>query len=371
MKRSVLHFPYIELLAALLAGPVTAQLFSPPVSPIVQPDRTVSLALMAPAADSVKAMIYLGDTLDMVQGEDGFWRVDVGPLAPGVYYYSFEVDGMATNDPANAYQHPSVNSNVHSIVIVPAKEPAFYEEQDVPRGTLHHHRHRSALMGDDRGYLVYTPPGYDADGRRYPVLYLLHGYGGSEASWSVSGRAGVILDNLITAGEAEPMILVMPRGYAAATQRAAGDTSWGQWAARTTAGVSAYVTDELIPIIDGSYRTRADADQRALAGLSMGGGQALHIGLRHPQHFAWLGAFSSAVHPAYFDQLLDPDVVRPPSRLFWIGCGRDDFLFEANVEFTKELESRQFDHVVQFTDGGHGWAVWQEYLREFSGRLFR
>ena len=306
----------------------------------------------------------------MESGEDGLWRVDIGPLEPGIYWYTFEIDGTETSGVATA-DGTDLNqiASVHLTFIVPAEEPAFYEERDVPRGVLHQHRHRSDVIGDHRSYFVYTPPGYQQNDSRYPVLYLLHGYGGSESSWSTWGRVNTILDNLIAEKAVEPMIVVMPRGYVSAAE-SRGDTSWVQWSQRVTPRVGVYVVDELVPLIDESYRTHANVDHRALAGLSMGGGHALYIGLRNTKVFGALGAFSSAVMPPLGDLLLDvPDL--EPQSLLWIGCGTEDFLFEANEQFSGKLAARGIEHTAHFVSGGHGWFVWQHFLRDFSGLLFR
>jgi enterochelin esterase family protein len=370
------------LLIALTATPAAAQLLAPPLSPTVHADGTLSLALKAPAADSVKASIHLGDTFDLARGEDGTWRADIGPLEPGIYWYAFEVDGTQTNgaagvDPTDHRQNPG---SVHRTVTIPADPPAFYEERDVPRGTLHHHRHRSHVLGDHRSYFVYTPPGYgEQSDRRYPVLYLLHGYSDSEASWSTWGRAGIILDNLIADGAVVPMILVMPRGYVSADE-SRGDaptagamesawlTAWVQWGKRLTPRVGEYIVDELVPTIDGSYRTLDEVEHRALAGLSMGGLQALYIGLRNTGRFGSVGAFSSGVFPPTHAWLLE-DVVAPS--LLWVACGTEDFLYPANKQFIARLEERGITHTTHLTDGGHGWFLWQRYLRDFAGLLFR
>ncbi|MFH1570247.1 MAG: alpha/beta hydrolase-fold protein [Gemmatimonadota bacterium] len=364
-------------LPLLLLAPVSAMsyLIEPARSPVLHPDGTVTFAVAAPRADSVKVVGNLPSApVPMAADSTGTWSVTVGPLEPGIYFYSFDVDGLHTLDTANPWVHEGLGAGT-SVLLVPASPPAFYEERGVPRGTAHLHRQRSVLLGDERGYEVYTPPGYDAEPeRRYPVLYLLHGYTDTEASWRITGRADVILDNLIAGGAAVPMIVVRPFGYAAPQ---AGDVEgegpevWMRWFARVTPRFERYLLEELIPRVEAEYRTLPDARHRAIAGLSMGGGQSLFIGLGHPDVFAWVGAFSSAVSEEVHGPLLaDPDALNRQLSLLWIGCGREDFLYQANTAFLARLDSLGVRHTAHLTAGSHSWPVWHQYLHQLLPVLF-
>ena len=363
-------------LVLLTAMPAMAYLISPPFSPIVHENGSVAFAIRAPEAEAVAVTGSIdAEPVPMTKDDEGVWHATVGPLDPGIYFYSFDVDGLRTLDTANPWVHEGLGAGT-SVVLVPADPPAFYEERDVPHGVAHLHRHRSVVLGDDRGYEVYTPPGYDEHPeRRYPVLYLLHGYTDTEASWRISGRADVILDNLIADGTAQPMIVVRPFGYAPPEDgdvEGEGREVWMRWFARVTPRFEGYLLDELIPRIEADYRTRTDARHRAIAGLSMGGGQSLYIGLGHADTFAWVGAFSSAVSETVHGPLLaDPEALNAELSLLWIGCGRDDFLYEANAAFLARLDELGVRHTGHISDGAHAWPVWHRYLHRLLPLLFQ
>ena len=360
----------------LKAVPVMAYLIEDAPSPVVHEDGTVSFVIVAAQADTVTVAGNLAvEPVPMSVDTSGTWSVTVGPLKPGIYFYDFVVDGLHVLDQTNPWTHKFLGGGT-SVVLVPTSPPAFYEEQDVPRGTVHLQRQRSRALDDWRGYEVYTPPGYDNENdRRYPVLYLLHGYTDTEASWRTSGRAGVILDNLIAEGAAEPMIVVMPFGYAppeAEDAEGDGPDAWARWFARVTPRFERYLLDELIPRIDADYRTRADDRHRAIAGLSMGGGQSLQIGLGHINTFSWIGAFSAAVFEPVHDPLISrPDALNQHLSLLWIGCGRDDFLYELNARFLSQLDSLGVEHTAHISAGAHSWPVWHRYLHRLLPLLFR
>jgi enterochelin esterase-like enzyme len=296
-----------SVLAAVLMSCTSAlaQLKEPGLAPVVSADRRVALALSAAQADSVKVVGSLPGTPAMMEkGADGIWRIELGPAAPGFYFYSFEVDGVQMIDPSNRDIHLSMRPNA-STLVVPGDEPLFYEERAVQHGTVRIHRHRSKVLADQRGYLVYTPPHYDhLSIERYPVLYLLHGYTDTEMSWYATGRANLILDNLLAERAAAEMIIVMPFGYPPA-QVGDGEGSWGEWFGRVTPRFERYIVDELVGRIDKEYRTVSIAQGRAIAGLSMGGGQALYIGMKHGDTFSWVGGFSSAISAPLHFSLLD------------------------------------------------------------------
>ncbi len=361
-------------LAAALAFPLSAhaQLQNPATSPVINADRTVTFRLAAPKADSVfLSGSFLKEPKLMEKGANGVWSATVGPVAPELHSYSFMVGGARMIDPQNPAIHASVVPSA-SLLLVPADPPAPYEEREVPRGTVRYHRHHSTTFGDYRGFCVYTPPGYDANQKiRYPVLYLLHGYTDTEETWRTTGRANVILDNLIADGKAVPMIVVMPNGYAVPKQ-GDGEGQWPEWFGRVVPRFDSYLVRELIPLIDREYRTKKDGADRAIAGLSMGGGQTLYCGLGNLGTFGYLGAFSSAVYVEVHGNLADdPAAINKALKLFWIGCGTEDFLYESNSGMIGILEQRGIKHTAHITGGSHEWRLWREYLREFAMLLFR
>jgi len=287
-----------------------------------------------------------------------------------------EVDGTPVLDPRN----PSVDPNYTFLtneVTVPGP-PQLWDLSDVPHGVVHHHTYRSAVLqglpGAFEDYYVYTPPGYDARaGKSYPVLYLLHGWSSAADSWTHQGKANLILDNLIAQGKAVPMILVMPLGY--------GDLGFvtggfGQWNDESKVGnnlrlFSNALLAEIMPQVEAGYRASARREERAIAGLSMGGGESLAIGLNHPDTFGWVGGFSSALVYAHFDGVfpnLDP---RSAPRLLWVSCGAEDDLIQTNRLFVAWLRTKALEPMGIETPGIHNWPVWRDNLVHFVPLLFR
>ena len=302
----------------------------------------------------------------MTKGEDGVWSVTLGPAEPDIYEYSFVVDGLTVSDQANAWVKVW-QGTTKNLVEVGGDEPVFFEEQDVPHGTVNFHRYRSKSLGVTRGLYVHTPAGYETSGKtKYPVLYLLHGMGDTEDAWTVIGRANVIADNLIAKGKAEPMLIVMPYGH---TPKAPADVrSIGRYAA-----FEKDLIEDVVSYIEKSYRVKTDRWNRAIAGLSMGGGQSLTVGLGNRDLFGWVGAYSSAIPRGEgLDGLLaEPKSMNEQLGLLWIGCGKNDFLFEANTKFIERLKTDDIKHVAHISEGGHEWRVWRRYLNEFVPLLFR
>lgn len=249
---------------------------------------------------------------------------------------------------------------------VRAAKPSVYDFQDVPHGAVHVHSYRSKATDEVRNLHVYTPPGYDNDVvARFPVLYLLHGSGESDATWTVLGHAHYILDNLIAQGKAKPMIAVMPNGLAVPnTPEARG---------RNTEVFSRDLLGDVMPMIETSYRVKADRLSRAIVGLSMGGGQSLTIGLNHPERFAWVGGMSSAINApeqTFARALGDAKSTNAKYKLLWLGIGKDDFLLKTNQQFDELLSARGIKHTFRLTEGNHSWPVWRRYLVEFASLLF-
>jgi enterochelin esterase family protein len=351
--------------------------FAPPlVSPEVQPDGRVTFRLRALDAKAVTVSgEWGGGAKPLARDDDGIWTVTLGPLKPDIYGYSFSVDGFQTLDPGNAWVKP-MRSPRTSLVEVPADPPRLQEFQDVPHGTVRIHEYRSRSLGRLRRLHVYTPPGYDADTTtRYPVLYLFHGSGDNDATWTTCGRAHVIIDNLLAQRKAQPMVVVMPDGHAAPPQpRTAGTPGGpGGGVSRNVVAFERDLLEDVMPLVESSYRVRSDAAHRAIAGLSMGGGQSLTIGLNHPQTFAWIGGFSSAVfepETTLSAALADPKATDRALRLVWIACGKDDRLIENGRRFSEALKEHGIRHEFIATEGNHSWPVWRRYLGEFAPLLF-
>ena len=344
------------------------------VSPEVHPNRTVTFRLRAPEADKVQLSGGIsrlrGDASPaMVKGENGIWSVTIGPLEPGIYSYSFNIGGAQFPDPANSRLKLGPN-NATSVVEVRGDRPAFYDNQDVPHGMVHINWYQSeALGGAKRRMYVYTPPGY-GDGKNYPVLYLLHGVGDLDEGWINNGRANFILDNLLAEGKIKPMIVVMPYGHA----RFANETP-PQRSALDRRAFEADLLEAIIPYIEKRYDAGQDRQNRAIAGLSMGGGQSLGIGLNHLERFAWVGGFSSAIftepkqaYPKLFEA---PEQANRQLKLLWIGCGKDDRLLSGSNKLVGALKEHGIDHTYRVSEGAHTWEVWRMYLAEFAPLIFR
>lgn len=345
-----------------LAGDVFGAL----VSPEVHSDRRVTFRVKADKASSVGVNVqFVRGVQAMTKSEGGVWSVTLGPAEPDIYEYSFVVDGLTVSDQANAWVKVWQGAT-KNLVEVGGDEPMFFEEQDVPHGTVNIHRYPSKSLGVTRGLYVYTPPGYETSGKtKYPALYLLHGMGDTEDAWTVIGRANVIADNLIAKGKARPMLIVMPYGH---TPKIPADVrSIGRYGA-----FEKDLIEDVVSYVQKSYRVSTNRKDRAIAGLSMGGGQSLTVGLGNLDLFAWLGAYSSAVpRGESLDKLLaQPKSINKRLNLLWIGCGKSDFLFERNTNFIERLKTDDIKYVSHISEGGHEWRVWRRYLNKFLPLLF-
>ena len=295
----------------------------PPIASCeVKPDRTVTFRMRAPEATDVKVGgDFVQGAQQMAKAEDGVWSLTLGPLNPAIYSYTFRVNGVSVLDPVNPMIQLGERGS-SSMFEVPGDKPAAYDLQAVPHGTVHINYYDSKTLGVPRRIDVYTPPGYETSRNVYPVLYLLHGSGDTEAGWTSIGRANLILDNLIAAGRAKPMIVVMPYG------RARADVYLAPFATANTEA-DAFENDllkDVMPYAEKFYRISGKADDRAIAGLSMGGGQSLSIGLRHLDTFHAVGAFSAGgrtqnFEEQYKDLLADPVASNKRLKVFYIACG--------------------------------------------------
>jgi enterochelin esterase-like enzyme len=349
-------------------------------SPDVASDRRVTFRLRAPEAKAVMVSGDFGSDTAMQKGEDGLWSVTVGPLDPEMYVYYFTVDGVRLLDPSNAQVKIGyVTSTTTSLLTVPGDRPAFYEVQDVPHGEIRTLLYKSKSNGVTRELTVYLPPGYDqASGRRYPVLYLLHGFANDHHSWHRYGRANDILDNLLAQRAIEPFLVVMPLGYGGAHVNGDGTGVAAQAAGAFGGDAALYERDlleDIIPMIDGKYRTIADRKHRALVGFSMGGGQAGRFGLRHLETFSRIGIMSAGMAAG---QDGEPFAALAATRdktnklidLLWIACGTDDTAIKGARTLHQALDQAGIEHTYLETEGAHHWRVWRRYLRDLSPLLF-
>lgn len=314
----------------------------------------------------------------MTKGENDVWEIKVGPVKPGAYRYNFMVDGVSVIDPRNPKTSES-NDNTWSLLNVPGAE--FMDTKDVPHGAVAEVTYWSSVLNRFRRLHAYTPPGYELGEGKFPVFYLLHGASDSDDSWSSVGRAGFILDNLIAAGKAKPMVVIMPHGHTGPS-RAGGTRSGGSDFEQE------FVTD-IMPLVEKRFRVHTDRANRALAGLSMGGGQTLNIGIPNLEKFGYLGVYSSGVFgitggagagrrqpegPSFEEKhmaILDDAQKKQGLKVFWFATGKDDFLIETSRATVAMFKKHQFEVSFKETDGGHTWVNWREYLNEFAPMLFR
>jgi enterochelin esterase family protein len=375
-------FPNVVRAAALLAcasmllppraaraeAPAGAQLATACVSPEVQADRRVTFRLVAPHAAEVtlNADWIAGDKPKLRKDDKGVWTLTLGPLAPGLFIYSFNVDGVAMPDPSNAAVKLRARSP-GSIVVVPGDAPGFWDEQDVPHGTVEINWHRSAVLGQLRQLWIYLPPGYAKQKRKYPVLYLLHGRNGTAADWTQAGLVNFVMDNLIAEKRAVPMIVVMPWLHALPF-----DTP----SAESNDALEKYLIGDVIPLVESKYRVTGDRAHRALFGLSQGGAATLTTGLNHPEVFSQIAAYSTGGPQADIEKRLLPalshaDRLNAQLGLLWMGCGRQDSLYAENEALAKLLADHGVKATFHATDGVHNWSLWREYLHETAPLLFR
>lgn len=391
--------PYFSARKAVLAtiafaffgGAAIAQ--PPPmavVSPDVHPDRTVTFRLLAPNAKQVSVNgEFDRRSIAMTKDDSGVWSATVGPLQPNIYGYAFAMDGLNMPDPCNTFVR--VGSLAYeSQVEIPGEEEAFQAIRNVPHGALHVHWYHSKELNAERRVLVYTPPGYESGAiKEYPVLYLLHGMGDDEGFWTSVGRANFIMDNLLAENKARPALIVMPFGHVSRDvlsgfhprdgAHAAGGPPRDASSINAIFGVRMLETDlkeNIVPMVEREYRAGRSPNQRAIAGLSMGGFQALAIGLNNPQLFAYVAGFSSALVGPNFETVVapflsDPEKANREFKLLWLSCGSDDGLLAPNRAFEQTLAAKGIRHEWQVAPGyAHWWTLWRVNLRDLMPQLF-
>lgn len=383
-------------------------------SPEVAADFRVTFRFKAPGAQVVNLLSDItADTLKMTKGDDGTWTFTTEPLKPGYYSYWFSVDGTLTPDPANTHVRPA--SGVYkSMVDVPGPGTEWMDFRDVPHGTLHEHQYLNKENGTARRVVVYTPPGYERGTETYPVLYLLHGRDDYERGWTQTGRAHLIMDNLLAEGKAVPAIIVMPfihdttgasgqqpsiralqssLGIAPAGRGAGGAGAGGArggaaggapGAARGPAGQGgapasggSYLERDILgtiqPLVESTYRVKTDKANRALFGYSMGGSSALTIGLSHPELYAYVGAFSFPFAVQNSPAFADVEKTNKDYKLLWLSSGTDDNQgWVSSQNFHNQLTTLGIKHEWTASEGyHHDYQIWRIYLHEVLPKLFR
>jgi enterochelin esterase-like enzyme len=353
--------------------------------PRVHADGRVTFRLRAPEAQKVQVFtnygLGSGGPWDMQRGADGVWSLTSPPIVPGFHYYELIVDGLRLNDPGSDTFFGTGKPT--SGIEVPEAGVDFFHVQDVPHGEVRSRWYKSTVTGQTRRIMVYTPPGYDADPQqRFPVLYLQHGGGEDETGWPRQGHMNFILDNLIAAGKAQPMIVVMEKGYATRAGQSPAPAGPGRGPGRFDFSAFAdVVVKDLVPLIDTTYRTKADRQHRAIAGLSMGAAQAMQIGLTNLDTFSAIGAFSGAgrgVDPAtaYGGVFADPARFDERVSLLYLhsgDVGLDEGIHRGAKALFESLQSAGIKNVV-FRDApglAHEWQTWRLALLDFAPRLFQ
>jgi enterochelin esterase-like enzyme len=332
--------------------------------PRIHPDLRVTFRVIAPNAKEVfvspRGSGFGNKPISMVRGEGGAWFVTTPPVTPGFHYYELIIDGLHCTDPNSETYFGWAQQS--SGLEVPDPKLDFYEPKAVPHGEVRAVWYASKGTGTTRRAYVYTPPGYDKERKRFPVLYLQHGAGENERAWSNQGRANFILDNLIAEGKAVPMLVVMDHGYADVPDAPANSNAFDR-----------VLLEDLIPFTDKQFRTVSDSYHRALAGLSMGGGQAMNIGIANLGKFQAIGVFSGAIRNLDFSKYLTAysEEANRRAGLIWIGCGTDDGMLSMSEQVHAELDRRGVRHHFFTCPGGHEWQVWRKHLHEFAPLLFK
>ena len=397
MKKTL--FIWAALLLCILGVQAQESIFNrnDVTSPEVHADGTVTFRLYAPKAITVEIQgdfYEEGGRVSMTE-ENGMWTYTTRPLKAEVYSYFYIVNGMEMPDPSNIHRNRDIATFYNMFIVSREKGDIgeLYSVQEVPHGDIHKVWYDSPTLGMQRRMTVYTPAGYDKGGK-YPVLYLVHGAGGDEDAWTSFGRAAQILDNLIAQGKAKPMIVVMPNGNMNA-QGAAGTWSKGLYKPSFTQHVSdpvpTHSMEESFPdiqkYVESHYNVLKNRQNRAVAGLSMGGGHTYAVSKEYPGNFDYIGLFSAAIlyginanyletnlQSLQADQKLSKQIdalkaAKP--KLYWIGIGNTDFLYNQNKDYRTYLDSKQFPYEYYENDGGHIWVNWRKYLTIFAQRLFK
>lgn len=377
----------LYLACCLLGINLNAQNNRKIVSPEVLSDGSVVFRMKAPYAKSVQVTgTWSADAkpVNLTKIDSSVFEVKIGPLASDLYEYRFKVDSLVMLDPANGFVTTG-GTVVENRVLVPGSLGDLLAVRDVPHGSVTAQWYPSPSLGSTRRMQVYTPPGYENGHTRYPVLYLLHGAGGDEESWISRGRANYIFDNLIAAGKAVPMIVVITNGNPDVVSSPLNPASGNKAASSDVGGMASQQFEEslvkdVIPFIEQHYRVQADPEHRAITGFSMGGYQTQNITNKNPQLFKYIGIMSMGLfsefrpipgydrqqHIAQLKSLLD---AKP--KLYWIGIGKGDFLYATVTKMRKLYDDIGFPYSYRESGGIHNWNEWRMYLTELVPKYFK
>jgi enterochelin esterase family protein len=379
-------------------------------SPEIHPDHSVTFRLLAPKAQEVtlNGSWDNGTNLPMTKDDQGVWSTTIGPLSPQLWGYWFMVDGVKALDPNNGETQRD-GSRYDNLLMISGPESEWWDFKDVPHGTVQAVWYPSpTLKMDQRRMMVYTPPGYETSTQKYPVLYLLHGGGGDEDAWLTMGRANIIMDNLIAAKKARPMIVVMPNGNATqsvsqgyafgptparqqvvapapppvqAQQQAAGGQNAGRAGGAGGRGgqpqpyAGSYpesLVKDVIPFVEKRYRVAAVKDDRAIAGLSMGAGHTVMATNNNPGEFAYIGVFSGGGRTGdeTFQQQLEA-VKKGGVKFYWLGAGTTDMAHDGTVALSELVKKDGFNTSYREIPGRHYWFLWRDFLANFAQVMFQ
>jgi enterochelin esterase-like enzyme len=369
----------IALFMMIMLGMSTLLMAQPPntptvVSPVVQANKSVTFSYYAPNAKQVllDGGQFGAANTPLTKNDAGVWSVNVGPIKPDIYPYAFKVDGVTVADPKNSALFPNEGFQ-SSLVEINDDKPLVHSFQNVPHGTISYRYYQSPELGT-RPVVIYTPPGYETNTKAsYPVLYLLHGTTDTEETWSKVGRANIILDNLIAQSKAKPMIIVMPYGRAFPT------ISKSSGSLRNWDNLQEFQKDffgNLMPFVEKNYRTKNDKNSRAIAGFSGGGGTTLYFGLNNTDKFAYVCGFAPGMLKNEFERnneafFKNTEQANKNLKLFWIGVGKEDMLYNVNKEYMQVLDDKKVKYESYFTDGGHTWMNVKHYLSVIAPKLFK
>ena len=316
--------------------------------------------------------------IKLEKDESGVWVATVGPLTPDFYSYAFTVDGVRTLDPKNAMIKQGITS-LDNMFFLPGSEAAFEDNKPVPHGEIRKVWYQSSTLGTQRRMHIYFPPGYDSSRDRYPVFYLLHGGGDEDSGWSTIGRAGFILDNLLAENKAKPMIVVMPNGSLPRPPTVPGAPPDPAVTATLQERFTHELMKDVIPFVEKNYRVLGGRESRAIAGLSMGGGQTTRVITSNPDQFGYVAIWSAGINPqisADFEKraaafLDNSDKINRQIKLFSISVGDKDFALAGSKNLAELLKKRGVKHELHISGGGHTWINWRRYLNELVPQLFR
>jgi len=378
------------------AAPAARPAFRMPpriVSPEILPDNKVTFRVYAKDAAKISVsgewQTGIGGTENLVRNDTGLFSITVGPLKPELYGYTFTVDGVRAIDQSNV-QVRRDGSNYQSFFIIPGPESDLYfNKNDIAHGTVTKIWYNSEVLGFQRRVYVYTPGGYEGGTQKYPVFYLLHGAGGDEDAWTNMGRAAQIMDNLIAQGKSKPMIVVMTNGnanQAGAQNEVSPIPSTGEQGMasyqRYAGKFEEHLVKDVVPFIEKNYRTLTGKDNRAIAGLSMGGAHTQTITNNNPGMFSYIGVYSMGIMnmgPQTRDAAKQEQeritkltaLKNSGYKLYWIGVGKDDFVYKGVVTLRETLDKVGLKYIYRESIGGHTWANWRIYLSEFAPMLFK